>query len=149
RVITASPTAFIELAIAAALTAHTGQPILDKALAALVDSTPWPAGVPADLDSQIPEGSLPRSRVALATAIVSQLREAGAQHDAAGALPTGGDRGRDLGQDEEALADKEEALGLWRDLAAANPAHQPDLARALNNRGYSLRDLGYHQQALA
>ena len=63
------------------------------------------------------------------------------------AKPRGQPRG--LGRHQEALADDEEALALWRELAAANPAHQPDLATTLQSHGVSLRGLGRHQEALA
>ena len=46
------------------------------------------------------------------------------------------------------LAAVQEALALYRDLAAANPAHQPRLANVLNNYGTSLRGLGRHSEAL-
>ena len=50
---------------------------------------------------------------------------------------------------QEALAAIEEALGLWRELVAANPAHQPGLVMTLQNLGAGLRDLGRPQEALA
>ena len=38
---------------------------------------------------------------------------------------------------------------MWRALARDNPAHQPDLALALDNLGNSLGKLGRHREALA
>jgi tetratricopeptide (TPR) repeat protein len=49
----------------------------------------------------------------------------------------------------ETLAAAEEAVGLWRDLAAANPAHRPSLAMALTGLGAGLNDLGRPREALA
>ena len=138
RIITASPATLAAPAITAALTAQAGQARLDIALAAVVTNTSWPVGMPADLEGQISAGALPRTRMALATATVSQLRQAGTQPDLATALNNRSLRLRDLGQYQQALANLEEALGLWRDLAAASPAHQPQLAAVLNNRGLSL-----------
>ena len=59
------------------------------------------------------------------------------------------EEGRKLEQHGEALAADEEALALWQALAAANPAHQPNLAGALTNYGAILPDLGRHREALA
>ncbi|MDQ3384008.1 MAG: hypothetical protein M3519_09545, partial [Actinomycetota bacterium] len=42
----------------------------------------------------------------------------------------------------DALPPTEEAVTLWRPLAAGNPAHTPDLARALSNLGNQLSALG-------
>ena len=40
-------------------------------------------------------------------------------------------------------------MAVYRELAADNPtAHSPNLARALNNLGTHLRDLGRHKEAL-
>ena len=55
----------------------------------------------------------------------------------------------DLGRHLEALAASEEALALYRDLAAAKPARQSDLARVLNSYGATLMHLGRHREALA
>jgi tetratricopeptide (TPR) repeat protein len=59
-------------------------------------------------------------------------------------------RQSDLGQREQALASIEEAVRLYRDLAAARPdAFRPDLARSLNNLSVQQSDLGQREQALA
>ena len=54
-----------------------------------------------------------------------------------------------LGRYPEALAAGEEAVGLWKGLARDNPAHQPDLATALDNLGAGLYRLGRSPEALA
>jgi nucleoside phosphorylase/tetratricopeptide (TPR) repeat protein len=55
-----------------------------------------------------------------------------------------------LGQREAALASTQEAVGLYRKLAAARPeAFLPDLASSLNNLGNRQSDLGQHEAALA
>jgi len=57
---------------------------------------------------------------------------------------------RDLGEHRRALAAIEEAVALYRELAAAEPArYTPDLADSLTNLRASLRDLGEHRRALA
>ena len=40
-------------------------------------------------------------------------------------------------------------MTLYRNLAAENPAHQPELAMTLGNCGLSPNDLGRHSEALA
>ncbi len=133
----------------AALTARTAQPLLDAALAALITGTHWTPETLTDLDRHLPEGTLPRTRAAVSAATVDHTRETGTPEDLARALLRHGASLRDLGRHREALAAEEEALALWRDLAAANPAHQPNLANALTGYGASLRDLGRHREALA
>jgi tetratricopeptide (TPR) repeat protein len=55
-----------------------------------------------------------------------------------------------LGRREEALAASQEAVDLYRQLAAARPdAFLPELARSLNNTGVMLSDLGRREEALA
>jgi len=54
-----------------------------------------------------------------------------------------------LGRREEALAATEEAVGIYRELAQANPqAFLPDLAMSLNNLGAMLSELGRREEAL-
>ena len=56
----------------------------------------------------------------------------------------------DLGRREEALSAAEEAVGLYRALAAARPdAFLPDLAMSLNNLANRLNDLGRREEALS
>ncbi|MFG2349583.1 tetratricopeptide repeat protein [Streptomyces phaeochromogenes] len=55
----------------------------------------------------------------------------------------------EMGRWEEALAATQEAVEVYRRLAAANPAaHEPDLARALTNLGADLSKLGRLEEAL-
>ena len=54
-----------------------------------------------------------------------------------------------LGRPDEALAPTEEAVAGYRELAADNPAHLPDLAMALTNLGNRYRELGRPDEALA
>ena len=149
RLIQADPASRVTAGADAALTASTARPRLDAALAALVTSTHWSPDALASLNHHLPEGTLPRTRAAVAAATVDHARETGTPEDLADALNSYGASLRDLGRHRDALAAKEEALALYRDLAAANPAHQPSLAGALNSYGTSLRDLGRHRDALA
>ena len=54
-----------------------------------------------------------------------------------------------MGRRQDALAPAEEAVRLYRELAAANPAFLPDLASALNNLGIRYSEVGRRQDALA
>jgi len=147
--IQADPAGLAAVGAEAALTASTAQHLLDAALASLVTSTDWSPGALADLDRHLPEGTLPRTRAAASAATVELARETGIREDLPDALLRHGASLRALGRHQEALAAEEEALALCRDLAAANPAHQPRLADALNGYGNSLAALGRHQEALA
>ncbi|MBI2886741.1 MAG: tetratricopeptide repeat protein [Chloroflexi bacterium] len=56
----------------------------------------------------------------------------------------------DLGRREEALAPAQEAVALYRELAARRPeAFRPDLAGSLNNLANRLSELGRREEALA
>jgi tetratricopeptide (TPR) repeat protein len=89
--------------------------------------------------------------------LVSHFRELAARTDEpdasiplAGLLNNLANRLRDLGRSEEALAAAEEAVGLYRTLAANRPdAFTPDLARSLCNLGNMLGALGRREEALA
>ena len=54
-----------------------------------------------------------------------------------------------MGRRQDALAPAEEAVQLYRELAATNPAFLPDLAAALNNLGNRYSEVGRRQDALA
>jgi tetratricopeptide (TPR) repeat protein len=54
-----------------------------------------------------------------------------------------------VGRRQDALGPTEEAIRLYRELAATNPAFLPDLAMALNNLGNYYSDVGRWQDALA
>jgi tetratricopeptide (TPR) repeat protein len=57
---------------------------------------------------------------------------------------------RELRRYEAALAAYEEAEGLYRSLAAAQPeVYAPDLARTLTNKGNALSELRRYEAALA
>jgi tetratricopeptide (TPR) repeat protein len=149
RLIQTDPLGLAAAAADAALTASTAQPLLDAALAVLISSTHLTPDILADLDYRLPPGTLPRTRAAISAATLDHIRETGTRDDLASTLARHCGRLRDLGQHREALAAAEEALALYRDLAAANPAHRPGVANALTGRGVSLRDLGQHREALA
>ncbi|MDO5053123.1 MAG: tetratricopeptide repeat protein [Pseudoclavibacter sp.] len=52
-----------------------------------------------------------------------------------------------FGQHDTAQDAASESLELWRTLADTNPAHRPDLARALSNHAATLRELGHPHHA--
>ena len=54
-----------------------------------------------------------------------------------------------MGRRQDALAPAEEAVELYRDQAADNPAYLPDLAMALNNLGNRYSDAGSPEHAEA
>ena len=55
-----------------------------------------------------------------------------------------------MGRAEDALAASEEAVAIYRELAAARPdAFRPDLARSLNSLSADLSGLGRAEDALA
>jgi tetratricopeptide (TPR) repeat protein len=149
RLLQADPPGRAAAAADAALTARTAQPLLDAALAAEVTSTRWTPDSLAELSRHLPEGRLPRTRAAVSAAAVDHARETGTRDDLANALTSYGVSLTDLGRHREARTAFEEALALYRNLAAANPAHQPRLARALTNYGIILRDEGRDSEARA
>jgi hypothetical protein len=53
------------------------------------------------------------------------------------------------GRRGEAVAPTEEAVTLYREQAAANPAYQPDLAAALDNLGVRYSAVGRRHDAIA
>jgi hypothetical protein len=55
-----------------------------------------------------------------------------------------------LGRRDEALSAAEEAVQVWRQLAATNPAaFGPGLSRSLLNLGNQLSEMGRREEALA
>ncbi|MBK6872783.1 MAG: tetratricopeptide repeat protein [Kineosporiaceae bacterium] len=129
------------------------------------------AAVPGQVDMSVVVAALPRSSRYLQPAAVALTRHALSHHDQAhqgwrespsdehgfpataqGArlLNNLGIRLSDLGRREEALAVTEQAIEIYRRLAAARPdAFDPDLAMALNSLGIRLSDLGRREEALA
>ncbi|MEL7216452.1 MAG: tetratricopeptide repeat protein, partial [Pseudomonadota bacterium] len=83
--------------------------------------------------------------------LVASLQEGEAQSEiAAGTLSNLSNRLDALGRREEALAAIEEAMEIYRSLAAARPdAFLPDLAMSLNNLSGSLDALGHREEALS
>ena len=137
-------------AIVAARTATKGQRLLDTAIASLITQANWTPDSLNALNSELPHGLLPRTHAAITAALVASARGSGVSEHLASMLRHLGLHLRDLGCPQEAVAATEEALALYRrKLAAANPAHQPDLARTVHSLGVHLRDLGRHQEALA
>jgi tetratricopeptide (TPR) repeat protein len=148
HLIQADPVGLAAVGADAALTARTGRPLLDEALASLIISPHWSPDALADLDRHLPKGALPRTRAAVSAATVRQVRDAGTRQDLAGALLRHGSDLRNLGCEREALTAYEETLSLDRDLAAADPTHQPELAKALYGYGATLWGLGRYGEAL-
>jgi tetratricopeptide (TPR) repeat protein len=147
--IVASDTAGLAQAgVAAALTASVGRPLLDGELAGLILNAAWPTGPLGQVEDQL-TWRLPRTRAAAAEARVTIARADGDDDAVARALLNLGSRLAGLGRYQEALAPTEEAVGLYRQLTADNPAHQPGLADALGNLGSRLAGLGRYQEALA
>ncbi|MBK8075385.1 MAG: tetratricopeptide repeat protein [Kineosporiaceae bacterium] len=129
------------------------------------------AAVPGQVDMSVVVAALPRSSRYLQPAAVALTRHALSHHDQAhqgwreapsdehgfpataqGArlLNNLGIRLSDLGRREEALAVTEQAIEIYRRLAAARPdAFDPDLAMALTSLGIRLSDLGRREEALA
>jgi tetratricopeptide (TPR) repeat protein len=149
NVILGDPISRVRAGVTTALTAGPGRLLLDGALASLVTKTSWPAGSLRELDRQIPPKALPRTRAAISHAIVENARENHIEENLANALRIHSVRLSELGRYREGLTFSQEALALWRDLAAANSVHLPDFARALHSRGLCLSELGRHQEALA
>jgi hypothetical protein len=141
--------------LGAAIDAPAGRlsDLLDHAL----QLTPKPA-LAAQLAGQMPEHSV--QLAALAATLTSQqvthyrANTTGGQPQTAGRLAGSlnnlSNRLGDLGWPEEALAAIQEAVTLFRELAAARPdAFRPDLAQSLNNLSGRLDVLGRPEEALA
>ena len=108
------------------------------------------------------EGALPKQTLALrerAVEVDARLAEAlrapaaddmDARAERARVLSNLGVRLGELGRREDALAAADEAVRIYRQLAALRPdAFLPDLAASLNNLGNMLSDLGRREDALA
>ncbi|MEO6195441.1 MAG: tetratricopeptide repeat protein [Thermoanaerobaculia bacterium] len=111
----------------------------------------------ADLDglvfllAQLPESSLVFRDLAvtLSARAIELARVQDASETLAQLLNNLSNRLSDLGRREEALAACEEAVELYRQLAAARPdAFRPNLASSLNNLSNRLSDLGRREEAL-
>ena len=137
-----------EAGVAAAQTASTGRRGLDGALANLINEVSWSADALGPVENQLTD-RLPRTRAAVGEARVQIARRDDNAATLAMALTDFVVRLVGLGRNQEALTAAEEAVGLYRPLARDNPAHQPDLARALNYLGNCLGGLGRDSEALA
>ena len=104
----------------------TGQRLLDTAIAPLITQANWTPDSLNALDKELPRGSLPRTRVAIAAVLVAGARECGTSEYLAYMLQSLGGGLRDLGRPQEALAAIEEALGLWRNWSPPTPPTSPD-----------------------
>ena len=115
-------------------------------------------GLAAQLAGQMPQHSV--QLAALAATLTSQQvthYQAGTidgqpdgRNRLAGSLSNLSVRLADLGRREGALAAVEEAVTIYRELAAARPdAFRPDLAMSLNNLSADLANLGRREGALA
>ncbi len=133
--------------IRAAQTATTGRHSLDIELASLITASAWTTAEIEAIQAELAHG-LPRTAAAIAAAAVTNARIKEDPATLAWALSYLAVSLRDLGRHHDALTAQEEALSLYRPLAADNPARLPDLARSLTSLGISLRDLGRHHDAL-
>jgi Tetratricopeptide repeat len=141
--------------LTAAIETPAGQlpDLLDHAL----QLAPQP-GQAAPLAGRMPEQSV--QLAALAATLTSQqvtqdrADARGGEPDAAsrlaGSLNNLSNRLGALGRREEALAAIQEAVGVYRELAADRPdAFRPDLARSLDNLSHWLGEVGRREEALA
>jgi tetratricopeptide (TPR) repeat protein len=149
--LTAALPRIVRLAVTAG---HAG--LADLASLAL-QLAPQP-GLAAQLAGQMPEHSVQLAALAatLTSQQVTQYRAAAidgqpdAAHHLAGSLDDLAVRLASLGRREDALAASEEAVTIFRELAAARPdAFRPGLATSLNDLSLRLADLGQRDDALA
>ncbi|MGF1456214.1 MAG: tetratricopeptide repeat protein [Alphaproteobacteria bacterium] len=100
-------------------------------------------------DSESARGNLARSLSRLGGWLSHLARGESARGDLAASLSNLGVRLSHLGRREAALTAEEEAVALYRRLAADTPAaFEPDLARSLSNLGIYLSALGRREAAL-
>ena len=133
-------------------------PAMDEAaLAPIDDALPLYWGSLADLSLAVAE-----RRVVLAREPIASHAATGGLDESAAAAEDSGSQGRlahcldtlgirlgQAGRREDALEAAQEAVRLYRALAAARPdAFTADLARSLNNLGNALSDLGRRKDAL-
>ena len=140
----------------AALTGETGRQLLDPVVARQIRSADgWKVDQLAELEQQIPQHVLLLTHAAIAELTVTMFRGLSADGTAdqaalAGALTSLNEKLEQVGRSWDALAPGEEAVAMYRDLAAANPAvHRSGLVRALINLGITLEKLGRYRDALA
>jgi len=114
-------TRLAEPAVAAALTASTGQWRLDAELAHLIGQATWSEESLHRVEAQL-AGRLPQTQAAIAGTLVTNARNEGDVPGLARALDNLGARLDSLGRYPEALAAGEEAVGLWKGLARSYPS---------------------------
>ena len=146
------------LILAAALAAQTGNAgrrLLDPIIATQIAAAhEWTLDQLTALQDTLPSHLLLHRRVAIAKLIVTAVRALAADKPAAHqaglaeALEKLSDSLSQTGQYRQALEAAEEAVTIWRALAAGNPAHQAGLAHALNQLAPSLSRVDHYRQAL-
>jgi tetratricopeptide (TPR) repeat protein len=115
----------------------TGMPVAAQELTAIYNAIPYPTVI------------LAPAAAAIAQRIIRLLPADTDSATRAYWLDHLGIRFSALGRPAEALATTEEAVTIWRELAAANPdRYRPDLAASLTNLGACLWDLGRPAEAL-
>ncbi len=126
---------------------QNGDPI-GVVLAACLEREPRPDLAVGMMD-KIPEQTVALRE--LAVVITEQAAGVAGEADVVALLKNNlGNRLSDLGRREEALAAADEAVSVYRRLAADRPdAFLPYLAASLNNLGNMLSDLGRREEALA
>ena len=144
-VIRANASVYLPLALTLA---HYGAGPLDTALAEAIRDTDFTHEEWSDLEGRIPQntGILPHTALAAAD---QRRQRADNDVDIALALGRLGIRLGGVGRHRDALEAAEEALELWRQLAAADPeAHTVNLARTVAGLGTRLGEVGRHRDAL-
>lgn len=140
------PCRLVAHAAAAAATVGPARTLLDAELADLIEHAVWTANALGEVEAQLSR-ELRRSCAAAAQVRVKLTRADGTAARLAASVTVLGARLRDLGRYREARPVEEEAVRLFRALAANDPGYRGDLANSLTNLGSSLGHLGRHQRA--
>ena len=139
------------LAVPAARASIQTRAELGDVLADALADAPAPPGVLADIAEALPYPSvvLAQANVAITLRVRQALPpESGPQTKARWADRAGMMLAA-AGRPKDALPAHQEAVSIYRELAAANPgSYRPDLARALDHLGVSLWALGRPEEAL-
>ncbi|GIM88696.1 tetratricopeptide repeat protein [Paractinoplanes toevensis] len=138
-----------QLAIRFASIHHTA--MLDEHLATFISDIDATSATFAALDRQLDDYSLPRTRLSVARRLVSLWRadtsDEGVEQLGRALNNLGSCLSR-LGKHRQARAATAEAVTIWRELAAGNPAYRAFLGDALRSVSNRLRELGEHRQSL-